>query len=104
MGFYRRMKNAWIEWLAQYVVPCDEITHQLSDRRHRRLTWRERLAMRFHMSICVWCRRYDKQLGFLEDTVHNLATHPDELPLPPEGHLSDEMKERIRRAADNPPA
>ena len=101
MGLFRRIKIAWIEWLARYVVPCNEITHQLSDSRHRRLTWRERLAMHFHMSICVWCRRYKKQLGFIEDTVHNLAAHPDELPLPTEGHLSNEMKERIRRAADD---
>jgi len=99
MRLYRWVKEHIIAFLALYVIPCDDMTRHLSDQMEHRPTWRQRLAMKAHLSICVWCRRYETQLKFLRNTVQGMATDPDRIPLPP-GGLSKEARERIRRAAD----
>ena len=48
---------------------CPEISRLTSASLDRRLTWRERIAVRAHFLICSWCRRYQHQLRFLRSAA-----------------------------------
>jgi len=68
-----------------------------------RLPWHQRLAVRFHLLYCVWCRRYAAQIQFLRKAGKGLATESD-VPAP---KLSEEAKgqiqKRLEEALKNPP-
>ncbi len=59
-----------------------------------RLSWPQRLAVRFHLLYCVWCRRYTRQIRFLRKAAGALAGAPDQTG---ETKLSPEGKEQIRQ-------
>ena len=42
------------------------------------LPWRKRIALYFHLMICLGCARYHDQLHFTHDTIHGLEVHLDE--------------------------
>lgn len=41
---------------------CREVTTILVAREDRRLVWRDRLALRLHLSICKTCPRFERQM------------------------------------------
>jgi len=46
-------------------MTCKHATQLLSEAQERQLSRRERSGLRFHVFICVACRRFKKQLQFL---------------------------------------
>jgi hypothetical protein len=69
-----------------------------------KLPWHQRLAMRFHLLYCVWCRRYAAQIQFLRRATRQLAAEPVDTAGP---NLSEdakeEMRKRLQEALKNPP-
>jgi hypothetical protein len=67
--------------------------------------WHRRLAIRFHLLYCVWCRRYADQLQFLRRASRGLAAEALEAPA---HELSAEAKQqmvaRMQEALTDPPA
>jgi hypothetical protein len=59
-----------------------------------RLPWHQRLAIRFHLLYCVWCRRYAAQIQFLRKATKALAVESTEASTP---KLSVEAKEQMRK-------
>jgi hypothetical protein len=59
-----------------------------------KLPWYQRLAVRFHLLYCVWCRRYTHQVQFLRKAASKVAGETDEVG---PAKLSDEAKEHIRQ-------
>ena len=51
------------------MMNCDQTTRLASDSLERRLTWRERLAVRIHVAMCSGCRNFVNQMH----TIRNLA-------------------------------
>ncbi|MFH6974417.1 zf-HC2 domain-containing protein [Neisseria sp. 23W00296] len=51
------------------MLKCRQACRLLSEAQDRRLTRRERLALAYHLFICVHCRRYRKQLAFLRNNL-----------------------------------
>jgi hypothetical protein len=47
-------------WLGRRLPTCEEILPVLSQSLERRLTLRERVTLRLHFLICVYCIRYLK--------------------------------------------
>lgn len=93
------MSNAFTRYLAARLPSCREVTRLGSDALDRSLPFGQRLAVRFHLLICVWCRRYLRQIVFLRRAVRS---RPDTLteggPSLDSPGLSPEARERIRRA------
>jgi len=54
-----------------------------------------RVKLRFHYLICVWCHRYEKQLGALRKISSSLPEHVDDFCLEA---LPDSSKERLKQA------
>lgn len=47
------------------MLNCKQTSLLVSQSLDRPLTWRERWAVRLHLWICVYCRRFTWQLGFI---------------------------------------
>jgi putative zinc finger protein len=87
------------------MLNCRQVTRLVSKSMDARLPWHQRLAVRFHLLYCVWCRRYAAQLQFLRKATKDLV--PDAREAPPH-MLSREAKDRIRARLhearkENPP-
>jgi Putative zinc-finger len=47
------------------MLNCKQTSVLVSQSLDRPLTWRERWAVRWHLWICVYCRRFSQQLKFI---------------------------------------
>jgi len=59
-----------------------------------KLSLRERLGLRIHLVLCTWCRRYGKQIRFVQTATRE---HAGEEQVLPQRTLSDEARERIKQ-------
>lgn len=69
------IKERFVLWVWRHTPNCAEMSRLASQRLDRRLPWRVRLQMRLHFVICVWCRRYFKQLDFLHRQAPRSEAH-----------------------------
>ena len=76
------------------MLNCRQVTRLVSQSMDARLSWPQRLAVRFNLLYCVWCRRYAKQIRFLRKAAGALAGAPDQTG---DTKLSPEAKEQIRQ-------
>jgi predicted anti-sigma-YlaC factor YlaD len=71
------------------------MTRLISAGREESHSWLTRLRMRRHLGVCVWCRRYQDQVGFIGTLCSMFAeqsvTHGED-------QLSDEARVRLKRA------
>jgi len=78
------------------MLSCKETGELLSQEMDRKLSFSERLGLRFHLFICKTCSCYDKQLQFVARSARRLM-RPDKenQGIPP---LSNEAGSRISSA------
>ena len=95
-----RLRARLDEWNACAIFTCHDMTRLISqeqDGEHSRATrWR----MKLHFFLCVWCRRYRRQLGLLRRAFTRLPEldAPEEK-LPPEAKARLKEKLQPRRGA-----
>ncbi|ACT51038.1 MULTISPECIES: zf-HC2 domain-containing protein [Methylovorus] len=79
------------------MLSCKQASRLLSQSLDRRLTWRERTALRLHLTICDVCRRFGRQLLLLREAAKRMVrlTEQNETL-----QLSQEAKARIASALD----
>jgi len=75
------------------MFSCRKASRLLSDSLDRELTRREKLALRFHLFICKFCRRAAKQFRFIQEIGARLRQLREDA-LGRE-RLTSEAKERI---------
>jgi hypothetical protein len=78
------------------MLNCREASRLASESLDHRLPMRSLLAMRIHLLICRFCRRYLRQIRLIREMLH---LSDEELKGTSEGStltLSREAKERIR--------
>jgi hypothetical protein len=74
---------------------CKDVARLLSEKRDRRLSWRARIALRFHMLACKMCQVYGAQIGMVSDVCREAGVRAEEHC--PEC-LSEERKRRMKDA------
>jgi len=80
------------------MLSCKDVTRLLSESMDRSLPLGRRIGVRFHLLICRFCARYERQLLLIRETVRRL-TATEEIP----GEtLSAEARERIRKSLATP--
>ena len=47
------------------MLVCREAARLITESQHRPLRWRERIAMRIHLSLCDACTNFKKQMRLL---------------------------------------
>lgn len=79
------------------MLTCKQTSVLVSQSLDRRLTWRERLAVRVHLSICVYCRRFMLQLKLIRS---RMQAWQDQTAEHGELALSPAARERITQQLD----
>ena len=92
MKMLEALKTRWIVWVWNHSPNCAEMSRLASQSWDRPLPWSTRFRMRLHYLICVWCKRYFKQLQFLHDAAGHFEEHAD---TSPSRGLSPEARQRL---------
>ena len=67
----------------------------------RPLTLRERVLLKLHLWVCMWCQWYLEHLQLMQDALRVQENENDEAEISPTTRLSDEARKRIRRSLTN---
>ncbi len=82
-----------IKNLISNMLSCKEYTKLCCKSEVENLSFFERLCVKFHHIICFTCRRFSKQIDFLNSACKKVM---NENSLQEEVTLSDSAKERIK--------
>lgn len=55
------------------MLRCNEVTRLHASEELRRASWRTRLAVRVHLMMCRWCRRYVRELISIGEAARRAA-------------------------------
>ena len=72
---------------------CKEITQLISDSLERKLTWSEATELRLHKWVCVYCRRFQRNILALQRHLQALGSSTEK--------LSEAAKQRIQASIDD---
>jgi len=61
------------------MLTCKETALLVSQSYDRRLSWRERLAVRLHLVFCDACTHFRRQMDFLRRAISRFAQHQEEV-------------------------
>lgn len=93
---YDKIKHAVRWWLLRRLPACKQIVKVISESMERKLSLRERITVKLHLWICLWCVWYLEHLNLMQDTIRTKASQEpnlDSSSLPP---LSPEARERMK--------
>ena len=93
MTWLKRWMNALARGSADLSPSCRHAVRLQSESLDHPLSARQRIGLRIHLLLCQWCRRYQKQVGFLRKAAHE---HPELMIGPAPHKLSDEARQRIK--------
>ena len=82
--------------MGHWMFECKQISELVSQGMDCKLPLRRRIGIRFHLMMCKFCTRYQKQLHLLRDAARQLAKAGDTRRLP--HGLSKDAKERMKNA------
>ena len=100
LKLYDKLKHTVRYWLLRNLPACQQTVEILSQSMERPLTLNERLKVKLHLWICVWCQWYLEHLHLLRNTSRAQAEiAPESMTT---STLSNEARERIRRRLSNP--
>jgi hypothetical protein len=99
LKLYDKLKHAVRFWLLRTLPACQQTVETISQSMERPLTLGERLKLRVHFWICVWCQWYMEHLHLIRDASRAQAGEaPERMST---ATLSNEARERIRRRLTN---
>ena len=84
------------------MLTCKDVTRLLSESMDHSLPIGRRVGVRFHLLLCKFCARYERQLLLIRETVRQLAAMEDAYGSLTVERLSGEAKERIRKSLPTP--
>ncbi len=96
LSAYDRLKHSIRWWLLRRLPSCKQTVKVISESMERKLSLRERITVKLHLWICLWCVWYLEHLQLMRDTVRSKALQEpnlDSSSLPP---LSSEARERMK--------
>ena len=99
LKLYDKLKHAVRYRLLRTLPACQQTVETISQSMERQLTLRERVKVKFHLWICVWCQWYMEHLHVIRNASRaQAAKAPDVMT---SATLSNEARERIRRRLTN---
>jgi len=90
MTFWTKIRAA----CAELSPDCQEAARAQSEALDHALPRARRFGLWLHLLMCIWCRRYGKQIRLLRDAAQ---AHPEELTATIPDQLSPEARERIKQ-------
>ena len=93
--FYDKLKHSVRFWLLRTLPTCQQTVETISQSMERPLTLNERIKLKLHLWICVWCQWYMEHLRIIRDTSR--AQSGEVTDRMSGATLSNDARERIRR-------
>jgi hypothetical protein len=84
--------------LTQLSPSCREAVRLQSAALDGKLSFLQRVGLRIHLVLCVWCRRYGRQIRWLHSASARCPEEPFEVPA---RELPPETRQRIKRALES---
>lgn len=50
---------------------CEEVSRLISESHDRPISWSERMKIRFHLAMCRYCTRFERQLDVLREALRH---------------------------------
>ena len=98
-GLYDKAVHAVRYFLLRRLPTCKQMTPVMYESLERRLTLRERVTLKLHLWVCVWCVWYLENLRTMRSALRARAAHEEAADdVDSAVKLSEEARERIRRA------
>ena len=99
-GLYDKAIHAVRYFLLRRLPTCKQMAPVMSESLERPLTLRERVTLKLHLWVCVWCVWYLENLRTMRSTLRARAAQEEDGADEVESavKLSEEARERIRRA------
>lgn len=98
MKLLASLKFRWVVWVWNHTPTCVEMARLASQSLDRPLPLKTRWQMRLHWLICVWCKRYFRQVHLLHKHAPRLAEDLDQLP---GVRFSPDAKQRVKTRLRN---
>jgi hypothetical protein len=98
MALFSKATHALRYFLLRRLPTCRQMVAVMSESMERPLSLRERALLRLHLWICAWCAWYLEELHLLRDTLRLRAAQMIEDERDATRQLSNEARERIKRA------
>ena len=83
------------------MLSCKDVTQLISESMDHSLPLGRRIGVRFHLLICKFCARYERQLLQIRETVRRLVATEERPGEAPGESLSEEAVARIRKSLAN---
>lgn len=99
LKLYDKLKHTVRYWLLRNLPACQQTVARISESMDRPLPLRDRIKIKLHLWICVWCQWYLEHLHLIRDTSRAQAAKAPEVMS--NATLSNEARERIRRRLTN---
>jgi hypothetical protein len=96
---YDKLKHSIRYYLLRTLPTCRQTVDKVSQSMERSLSIRERIELKLHLWICVWCQWYLEHLHLIREAARAKADEPADLIST--RNLSSEARERIRRRLTN---
>ncbi|HKZ03755.1 MAG TPA: hypothetical protein VJ180_16045 [Pyrinomonadaceae bacterium] len=97
IALYDKVKHAVRFWLLRRLPACKETVEIVSQSFERQLSLRERITVKLHFWICVWCQWYMEHLRLLRQTLRAKSTETSDMDSSLSPGLSIDARERIKR-------
>lgn len=92
---FQKANYTMMRLMVRVMPSCRDISQLISEAMDRNLPLRKRLTIRVHVSMCKFCRRYERQLHLLHEGARHYA-NPEKNVV--ENSLSSAAKERLEKA------
>jgi hypothetical protein len=80
------------------IMNCKDVTRLVSQSMDEKIPWHLHLKIRFHLIYCTWCKRYQKQLEILRQTLRAM---PEKASFK-DARMPESAKDRIRKNLQSP--
>jgi hypothetical protein len=100
LGLYDKAVHGARYFLLRRLPPCKAMAPLMSESLERRLTLRERVTLKLHLWVCIWCVWYLEHLRLMRRAVAARASREAEADaeMAPALKLSAESRERLKQA------
>lgn len=93
--------NRMMVMMNKIMPTCQEVSHLTSLALDEKLTFRQKLGVRFHMMFCKWCRLFAKQMVQLKTTIRIKSLAIENDLEKPDFKLSAAFKNRLKKSLED---